>query len=248
MNNPFSLSNKTILITGASSGIGRSIAIICSNMGAKVFITGRNEKHLNETFTLLEGSDHKKFIIDLTDLSAIEKMVEQLPKLDGIVSNAGIVKSLITQVSEPKDVCEIFNINTIAPINLIQFLLQNKKLNKKASIVFISSISGVYCGAVGGSLYGSSKAALNGFSKALALEVAHRGIRVNTVNPGMVDTGIFDDTSLSQEQFDEDVKNYPLKRYGKPEDVAYSVVYLLSDASEWVTGSSLLIDGGYTLK
>lgn len=248
MNNPFSLSNKTILITGASSGIGRSIAIICSKMGAKVIITGRNEKRLNETFTLLEGSDHKKFIIDLTDLSALENLIEQLPKLDGIVSNAGIVKSLITQVSEPKDACEIFNINTIAPINLIQFLLQNKKLNKKASIVFISSISGVYCGYIGGSLYGSTKAALNGFSKALALEVAPRGIRVNTINPGMVDTNLLIDSSISDEQLKEDVKNYPLKRYGKPVDVAYSVVYLLSDASEWVTGTSLLIDGGYTLK
>jgi NAD(P)-dependent dehydrogenase (short-subunit alcohol dehydrogenase family) len=127
-------------------------------------------------------------------------------------------------------------------------LLQNKKLNKNASIVFLSSISGVYCGAIGGSLYGSSKAALDGFSKALALEVASRGIRVNTVNPGMVNTGIFDRTSISQDQLEEDVKNYPLKRYGKTSDIAYAVIYLLSDAAEWITGTSLLIDGGFTLK
>lgn len=248
MDSPFFLNNKTILVTGASSGIGRSIAITCSQMGAKVFITGRNEKRLTQTYIDLEGNGHKKIIADLTDLTQLKNVVEQLPKLDGVVSNAGIVKSLITQSSEPEDVYDIFKINTFVPIHFIQMLLQNKKLNKKASLVFISSVSGVYCGAIGGSLYGSSKAALDGFSKALALEVAPRGIRVNTINPGMVDTGIFDKTSLSQEQFDEDVRNYPLKRYGKPEDVAYAAVYLLSDAAEWVTGTSLLIDGGYTLK
>lgn len=248
MNNPFLLKNKTILVTGASSGIGRSIAITCSQMGAKVIITGRNERRLHQTYIDLEGSGHEKLIADLTDLTQLKYMVVQLSKLDGVVSNAGIVKSLITQASEPKDVDDIFKINTFAPINLIQFLLQAKKLNRNASIVFISSISGVYCGAVGGSLYGSTKAAIDGFAKALALEVALRGIRVNTLNPGMIDTNIFDDTSLSKEQFAEDVKNYPLKRYGKPRDVAYAAVYLLSDAAEWVTGSSLLIDGGYTLK
>lgn len=248
MESLFFLNNKTILVTGASSGIGRSIAITCSQMGAKVFITGRNEKRLTQTYIDLEGNGHKKIIADLTDLTQLKNVVEQLPKLDGVVSNAGIVKSLITQSSEPEDVYDIFKINTFAPINLIQFLLQAKKLNKNSSIVFISSISGIYCGYIGGSLYGSTKAALNGFTKALALEVASRGIRVNTINPGMVDTNLLAETSISQEQLDEDIKNYPLKRYGKPKDVAYAVVYLLSDAAEWVTGTSLLIDGGYTLK
>lgn len=248
MNNPFTLFNKTILVTGASSGIGRSIAITCSQMGARVTITGRNEKRLQQTYIDLEGNGHEKVIADLTDLTQMKDMVEQLPKLDGVVSNAGIVKSLITQASEPKDVDDIFKINTFAPINLIQFLLQAKKLNRNASIVFISSISGVYCGYLGGGLYGSTKAALNGFTKALALEVAPRDIRVNTINPGMVDTDLFVEISVSKEQLEEDRKNYPLKRYGKPEDIAYAAIYLLSDAAEWVTGSSLLIDGGYTLK
>lgn len=248
MESLFFLNNKTILVTGASSGIGRSIAITCSQMGAKVFITGRNEKRLTQTYIDLEGNGHKKIIADLTDLTQLKNVVEQLPKLDGVVSNAGVVKSIITLASEPEDVNSMFKINTFAPINLIQFLLQAKKLNKNSSIVFISSISGIYCGYIGGSLYGSTKAALNGFTKALALEVASRGIRVNTINPGMVDTNLLAETSISQEQLDEDIKNYPLKRYGKPKDVAYAVVYLLSDAAEWVTGTSLLIDGGYTLK
>ena len=248
MENPFTLYGKTILITGASSGIGREIAIICSQMQANVIITARNKKRLQETFDLLEGDNNSQVIADITDLDQLNQLVEDIPKLDGIVSNAGIIKSLITQVSEADDVNEVFRINTFAPIYLIQLILKNKKLNKKASIVFVSSISGVYCGAIGGSLYGSSKAALNGFSKALALEVASRGIRVNTVNPGMIETGIFDNTSISREQLDEDIMNYPLKRYGKPKDIAYAVLYLLSDAAEWVTGTSLLIDGGFTLK
>ena len=248
MHNPFSLYGKTILITGASSGIGRAIAIACSQMKANVIITARNQQRLQETFELLEGEGNIQIIADLSDINQLSDLVKKLPKLDGVASNAGIVRTLITQVSEANDVSEIFKINTFAPIHLIQFLLHNKKLNKNASIVFLSSISGVYCGAIGGSLYGSSKAALDGFSKALALEVASRGIRVNTVNPGMVNTGIFDRTSISQDQLEEDVKNYPLKRYGKTSDIAYAVIYLLSDAAEWITGTSLLIDGGFTLK
>lgn len=248
MNNLFSLNNKTILVTGASSGIGKAIAVSCSQMGAKVIITGRNSKRLNETYILLKGSGHKQVCSDLTNIAQLKEMVENLPKLDGIASNAGIIKSLITKISDPDDVEEVFKINTFAPIHLVQFLLQNKKMNKNASIVFISSIAGVYCGSIGSSLYGSSKAALDGFAKSLALEVAPRGIRVNTVNPGMVDTDLFQNTSISQDLLEIDIMNYPLKRYGKPQDIAYAVVYLLSDATEWITGTSLLIDGGFTLK
>ncbi len=248
MNNLFSLNNKTILVTGASSGIGKAIAVSCSQMGAKVIITGRNSKRLNETYILLKGSGHKQVCSDLTNIAQLKEMVENLPKLDGICSNAGIIKSLITKISDPDDVEEVFKINTFAPIHLVQFLLQNKKMNKNASIVFISSIAGVYSGSIGSSLYGSSKAALDGFAKSLALEVAPRGIRVNTVNPGMVDTDLFQNTSISQDLLEIDIMNYPLKRYGKPQDIAYAVVYLLSDATEWITGTSLLIDGGFTLK
>jgi NAD(P)-dependent dehydrogenase (short-subunit alcohol dehydrogenase family) len=248
MYNPFSLEGKTILVTGASSGIGRSIAVECSKMGAAIIATARNDRRLQETIDLLAGDNHTKVIADLSDYDQLCIMVNQLPKLDGVVCNAGVVKALITQISEKEDVSEIFNINTFASIHLIQSLLQSKKLNKGASIVFMSSISGVYCGAIGGSLYGATKAALQGFSKALALELASRKIRVNTVNPGMIDTGIFDNTSISEEQLAEDAQRYPLKRYGKPEEVAHAAVYLLSDATKWVTGSSLLIDGGFTLQ
>lgn len=246
--NPFSLSAKTILITGAASGIGRAIAVECANQGANLILLDLNEARLKETLEQLEGGMHSMFVVNLTNEEQVAQVIDQLPKIDGIASNAGIVKSLVAQFCEKKDVEDIFQINTFSHIHLIQQLLQNKKFNKGASIVFTSSMSGVFCGAVGGALYGSSKAAINGFAKALALEVAPRGIRVNTVNPGMIHTGIFDNTSITKEEFEENMKNYPLKRYGLPEEVAYAVVYLLSDATQWMTGSSILIDGGYSVQ
>ena len=246
--NPFSLENKTILVTGGTSGIGRSIAIECSRMGARIILVARNKQRLEEVFQLLQGDGHSFLSIDLTSEVELDNMVETLPKLDGVASNAGIVKSQVSQLSDKSDIQQIFEINTFSHIRLIQLLQQKKRLNKGASIVFTSSISGVFCGAIGSSLYGSTKAALNGFTKALALELAPRNIRVNTINPGMINTGIFDQTVLSKEQFDEDVKRYPLKRYGNPEEVAYAVVYLLSDATAWMTGSSILLDGGYSVQ
>jgi NAD(P)-dependent dehydrogenase (short-subunit alcohol dehydrogenase family) len=137
-------------------------------------------------------------------------------------------------------------VNFEAPIFLTQQILKQKKIEKEASIVFISSISGVFCSSIGGSAYSASKGAINGVVKNLAIELASQAIRVNSVNPGMIHTNIFEAGVISQEQLEEDMQKYPLKRYGKPEEVAYAVIYLLSDASKWVTGSNLLIDGGYT--
>jgi NAD(P)-dependent dehydrogenase (short-subunit alcohol dehydrogenase family) len=125
--------------------------------------------------------------------------------------------------------------------------VKSKKIGKGSSIVFISSVSGVYCSAVASSIYSASKGAVNGLVKGIALDLASKGIRVNSVNPGMIDTDIFSGSAITQDQLDEDMKRYPLGRYGKPEEVAYAVIYLLSDASSWTTGSNLLIDGGYTL-
>lgn len=248
MNNPFSLENKTILITGAASGIGRATAIQCADMGAKVIMVDLNEEGLKDSQNII-GKDETEFrALDLTDLDKLEEMVSSLPKLDGVVSNAGIVLSLLAKFSEAKDIERIFKINTFSHINLIQQLIAQKKLNKGASIVFTSSMSGVYCGLAGGSLYGATKSAILGYTKALAIELAPRGIRVNTIHPGMIETPLTNGTALSKELLEEDAKNYPLGRYGKPEEIAFSIVYLLSDATVWMTGSQLLIDGGYSVK
>jgi len=248
MLNPFSLVGKTILVTGASSGIGRATAVACSQMGAKLVITARNETRLNETFSMLMGEDHLQICADLTNPDSLDKLVEGLPKLDGLVNNAGIAKPLVLQLTDAEDVNEIMQINAFGPIHLTRLVLQHKKLNKGASLIYISSVNGNNCAYIGSSIYAASKTALTGFMKGVALELAPRGIRANCINPGMIGAELLKDGSIGQEELEADRLKYPLKRYGKPEEVAYAAVYLLSDATQWITGSSLLIDGGYTLQ
>jgi len=248
MNNPFSLLGKTILVTGASSGIGRAMAIMCSQMDAKLIITGRNKARLAETFSLLEGDENLQICADLTHTNELNSLIEQLPKLDGVVNNAGIAKPLILQLTEEEDIDEIMNINALVPIHLTRLILQQKKLNKGASLVFISSINGNNCAYMGSSIYAASKSALTGFMKTVALELAPRGIRANCINPGMIETNLLKSGNIGEDDLEKDRLKYPLKRYGKPEEVAAAAVFLLSDATQWITGSSLLIDGGYTIQ
>jgi len=248
MNNPFTLNGKYILITGASSGIGRAIAIECSKIGAKVIITGRNEDNLNLTFNLLKGVDHQIIKADLTNEEDLINLVSEVPHLHGVVHSAGISNPLPFMFVNRNELEKIFNPNFFSPVILLQSLIKKKKVEKNSSIVFISSISGVYCTSTGGSVYSASKAALNAIAKTMALELSGKSIRVNSINPGMIETNILENSSISQEQLTNELKKYPLKRFGKPNEVAYAAIYLLSDASQWVTGSNLVIDGGYTLQ
>lgn len=247
MFNPFSLKDKTILVTGASSGIGRAIAIECSKMGASVIITARSEERLQETLREMEGEQNKLIVADLSIDEDIENLANEMPALDGVVHCAGFTIPKPFNFLSKDDVDAVMKVNFSTPVFLTQKLLKSKKINKKASIVFISSISGVYVSSVAGSLYSASKGAVNGIVKGMAIELAAKQIRVNSVNPGMIETNIFSAGIISEEQLNEDKKKYPLKRYGKPEEVAYAVIYLLSEASSWTTGSNILIDGGYTL-
>lgn len=247
MQNPFSLEGKTILITGASSGIGKAVAQECATAGATCIITARNEERLSATLYSLVGEGHLVKLADLSRTESIETLVEQLPKLDGVVSCAGIVETKMLKFTEEDDLLRLFNTNAFSSIRLIRTLVQQKKLKKEASIVIISSISGVKCGYIGGSIYGATKGALEGFVKATALELAPQKIRVNTITPGMVVTSLLKDSEIDIELLEADKLKYPFKRYGNPEEVGYSAVYLLSDATKWMTGTSLLIDGGYTL-
>jgi NAD(P)-dependent dehydrogenase (short-subunit alcohol dehydrogenase family) len=247
MVSPFSLENKNIFVSGASSGIGKAVAIECAGMGAKMFITGRNEERLAATFALLEGEGHTQLVADLTSEEELNMIAEKLPPLDGIVHCAGITGTMPFQFVNKSLVDKVMNINFVSPAMLSRLLLKNKKISKGASIVFISSVSGIYCTSFGNSIYSSSKGAVNGLVKGMALELSPKMIRVNSVNPGMVETEIYSDGKITEEQLKEDRKRYPLGRYGRPEEIAYAVIYLLSDASSWVTGSNLLIDGGYTL-
>ncbi len=247
MYNPFSLAGKTILVTGASSGIGRSTAIECSKLGAKVIITGRNQERLQETFNQLEGSGHQTVIADLSTIEMIDYLIVQIPEIDGCVCNAGIVTMSLTPYIKEQELNEILQINTIAPVMLTQRLTKQKKIKKGGSIVFTSSISGTSTVVLGNGIYSLSKAAINGFMKNAALDLGSKGIRCNSVCPGMIHTDLIYDGAVSDEQMKEDIKNYPLKRYGRPEEVAFAIIYLLSDASQWVTGTILIVDGGRSL-
>ena len=247
--NPYSLERKSILVTGASSGIGQAIAIECSKLGANVIITARNAKRLNDTFSKLEGDkkNHLQIITDLTKEDEIIYLVSQLPKLDGCVNNAGIVKLIPTQFISSKEIENIHQVNLIAPMLLTKYLVRKKIMNNPSSIVFTSSVSGVYRVSIGNSIYATSKCGIDAFMRTAALELAPKGIRCNSVNPAMVETKILDRGQLTIAQYDEDRKKYPLGRYGTPVDVAYAVIFLLSDASSWITGSDIKIDGGITL-
>lgn len=248
MNNPFSLEGKTILVTGASSGIGRATAIACSQMGAVVVVTGRNESRLQETLESLEGSGHQMIVADIANDDQIDYLVDQIPAINGLVNNAGITETCPTQFIKRDKLNRVMEVNTIAPILLTQRILKKKKLGKGGSIVFTCSISGTCVCGGGNVLYSASKGAIHGFMKNAALDLAHKGIRVNDVCPGMIDTHILDAGTISEEQLDIEAQRYPMKRFGKPEEVAYGIIYLLSDASSFVTGSSIVIDGGFTLQ
>lgn len=243
MYNPFSLKGKTILVTGASSGIGRATAIECSKMGASVIITARNEDRLNETLLAMEGKDHQCIICDLSDESSIDLLVDKIGEVDGVVNNAGYIDLLPVKLIKSQRFEAILTINTIAPIILFQKLLKKKKIKNYSSVVFTSSLAGIGYGTVGNSMYSATKGAICAFVKVASKELASRNIRVNTVCPGMVKTSIMSKGNVSNTQLEEDEKNYPLG-YGEPLDVALAIIYLLSNASKWVTGTNLILDGG----
>lgn len=246
--NPFSLEGKTILITGASSGIGRATAIECSKLGATCIITARNEERLNETLSQMAGEGHQLIIADMAKEDEINAIVTQLPKLDGLVNNAGYQEFAPVSFVRKEKLDSILLINTVAPIILTQKVLKAKKINKEASIVFTSSLAGVGLGTPGNAMYATSKGAISSYIHVAALELASKKIRVNAVCPGMVDTKIIADSAVSNDDLQQDMQNYPLGRYGKPVEIAWSIIYLLSDASAWVTGTNMIIDGGLLVK
>lgn len=248
MHNPFSLQGKTILVTGASSGIGKAIAVECARMGARLFISGRRADKLQETYDALEGTDHEQMVADMLRQEEIEAIVDAMPQLDGFVPAAGYTKLLPVSYINQEDLQTIIQVNTMAPIMLTQGLTKNTKFNKGSSIVFISSISGLNSTSPGNSMYSASKGGIQGFMRNAAFDLAAKGIRCNTVNPAFIPTNILRRGELSEEQLKAREKLYPLKRFGKPEEVAYAVIFLLSDAAAWITGTSLVIDGGFTLQ
>ncbi len=242
---PFELHDKTILITGASSGLGRQTAITASQYGAKVIITGRNVERLEETFQSLHGKGHLKFIADLTIQSEIDALIAQLPPLNGLVHSTGISDMTPASYITNDTIVKTFRISFDAIVLLTSGILRKKKLVKNNSaIVFISSISTRYP-FTGGAMYISAKAAIEGYSRVLAKELSPRGTRVNCIAPALVRTPMMNETAenYSQEVIDQ-IEQRQLLGLGNPDDVANAIVFFLSDASKWITAGHLILGGG----
>lgn len=241
--NPFTLEGKTILVTGASSGIGRGIAIACSKMGASLILHGRNPKKLDDTLVQLDPGNHSIITADLRERNSVERMIETIPVLDGIVHCAGVGQRVLCKSATEKDVDSVMDTNFKGPVLLQTEFIRKKKINKGASIVFIASISS-WSPSIGNAFYSASKGAIISYANCLALELAPRKIRVNCISPAMVWTELVLQEGVDEEQLKIDEQKYPLKRYGTPEDIANLAIYMLSDASSWMTGSNVNITGG----
>lgn len=250
--NPFDLKNKTIIVTGASSGIGRQCAISCSQMGAKVVLVARNEDRLKETGSLLKGEGHLYYPMDITKFEEIEFIVkdsvEHIGKLSGFIHSAGVEQTLPLKMMKPANYNNMFNINVTAGFEFARIISKKKYRADSSSLVFISSIMSMV-GNAGLTGYCASKGALVSGTRAMSIELAKDNVRVNCISPGHVYTEMMQKAllNISEEQKAELNKNY-LLGIGKPEDVANASIYLLSDASKWVTGTNLIVDGGYSAR
>jgi len=245
------LKNLVVLITGASSGIGKKCAIDASKAGANVVLFGRNKDRLDEVYNKLSPGNHLSFQIDITEYDKIEPLIEEIVtkvgKLSGFVSCAGIESTVPIQALKPDVYKEHFSINVIAGFEIAKIISKKKFVNPEgASFIFISSIMSVL-GAMGKIAYCSSKSALIAGVKAMALELASKKIRVNCVSPAIVETEM---TQKMFKELPESSKSELLSRhplgFGKPSDISYLIKFLLSDQSRWITGTNLIIDGGYS--
>jgi 3-oxoacyl-[acyl-carrier-protein] reductase len=248
--NPYALNGKVILITGAAGGIGKTTAIECSRLGASLILTDINEEGLKETLSSLDvvsNQEHRYYKVDLTEEQEIASLVENIPDLDGCVCNAGVMKLTLTQFITIAEIERVQRINLIAPMLLTKYLVKKKKVKRGTSIVFTASAGGVFRVSVGNGIYATTKCGIDAFMRTVALELGPKGIRCNSVNPGMVETNLVRNGQFSEEDHQKELQNYPLGRYGQPLDVALAIIYLLSNASSWVTGTALKIDGGMTL-
>jgi len=253
MNSAFSLSNKNIIITGASSGIGKQCAITFSQLGANVILVARNEERLKDTFNKLEKGNHMIISQDITEYSKLEEIVstavEKIGNISGFVYSAGIEMTMPLRSMNYSYYEKIFAINVISGFELARIISKKKYLNEKgASFVFISSVMGIL-GQAGKVGYCSSKGALISGVKAMALELAKKNIRVNCILPGVVETEMTNKMleNLPEESKKSIINMHPLG-LGRPEDIAYACAYLLSDFTRWITGANLIVDGGYSAR
>ena len=252
MNNPFSLEGKRILVTGASSGIGKATAIECAKLGATVVINARNEERLTGVFQDLDrsrGQEHVMILADLATDSGLASLIDGVGPLDGVSSNVGIVVNNVP-IKFMKDdaIVRAFEVNALSHIKLARDLYKRKLLNKDASYVFMASVGGVFFYNIGNAGYGVAKAALESYMRFCAVEFASRRIRCNAVCPGMIETPVIETGgAFTEDDHQKHKEQYLLKRYGTPEEVAWTTAFLLSDASSFITGTTITVDGGLTI-
>lgn len=252
MFNPFSLKGKTILVTGASSGIGRQCAIDCSKMGAKVILVARNEERLAQTLSQMEGEGHNFYCYDLSELGGIKDLVSAVVaekgKLDGFIHAAGIEMTKPIKLLTPEDYEQVYKVNALSGFEFVRHISSVKNLNKGGSIVLIASITAII-GRGSVAAYAASKGAMVSATRTFSLEFAQREIRVNCVSPGTVLTPLMQNylDTLDVEAYKKRIDGFPLG-LGETTDISNACIYLLSDASRWVTGQNLIVDGGYTIR
>lgn len=252
MINPFAIGGKTILVTGATSGIGRATAIECAQMGAKVIAVGRNQEKLASLQTELdsEGVGELKNLYISTDLVEevqVQALIEQCPIVDGVACCAGVADMNPFAFVSQEEMEHVFQINCFAPVMLVNRLLKAKKLSKGSSVVFVSSIDGPKIVHAGNSVYSGSKSALVGMARNMAIDLVGKKIRVNCVLPGTTDTPMVHTGSATDETLAETAKSLPMKRFAQPKEIANAIIFLLSDAASYITGSEIIVDGGYSV-
>lgn len=246
--NPFSLAGKRILVTGASSGLGLCIATDCARMGAEIVATGRDEQRLSQTLESLRKINnlaHRVVRADLTLGQERDHLIADLGEINGLVHSAGISRLCPTRMMSESHLREVHTTNVEAPMLLTQGILKRNLLAPEGSIVFIASIA-AHIGVSGVGAYSGTKAALIAMARCLAMEVVKRRIRVNCLSPALVETPLLEATAQVVGNLEQQLKAYPLG-FGKPEDVANAAIYLLSGASRWTTGTTLVMDGGLTI-
>lgn len=255
MFNPFLLEGKNIIVTGASSGIGQQCAIDCSKMGAKVILIARNEERLQQTLAQMEGEGHSYYLHDMEEIvnsgsakDVVTKIVSEHGKVDGFIHSAGIEKTLPIKLLTIADYETVYKVNTLSAFEFIHQFSNKRFFNDGGHIVLISSITAVI-GRGGVAAYAASKGAMVSAVRSMALELARKNITINCVSPGTILTPLMQNylNTLSPEDYGKRVDGFPLG-LGNTTDISNACIYLISDASRWITGQNLVVDGGYTAR
>lgn len=242
--NPFSLAGRTILVTGASSGIGAATASLCANMGARIIACGRDTARLDAVVASLAGSGHEAIVGDLTDPAARQALVDAAPSLDGCVFSAGAAQLAPVRMVTQRHLDQLFAVNYDAPVLLTQALLAKRKIASGASLVYVTAVAEHVAPHATG-IYSGAKAALTATVRTIAVEHAKQGVRANCVSPGYVATPMLDGLQNVMNTGDK-AALAPLGMI-EPDDVAGAIAWLLAPASRWVSRTTLVIDAGLTL-